>query len=104
MDEYEIPEHLYNDKRWNSLLYLFSKCDKLNTYFTTEYFNLNESTIEVDKLKKKSSKWSRSEQFMLNMALHLWNEQNKVNLSDMDYLDETNNDLAIEAIYRRFYK
>lgn len=104
MDEHVIPDYFFKDKHWNPLLYLFRKCDKLNLYFTNEYFNLNESTIEVEKLKQKSSKWSRSEQFMLNLALHLWNEQNTVNLSDMDYLDEANKDLAIEAIYRRFYK
>ncbi|WP_268874254.1 hypothetical protein [Sutcliffiella cohnii] len=39
---------------------------------------------------------------MLKLALHLFNERNKVNLGDMDYLDDSNKKLAIEAIKLRY--
>lgn len=97
-----IPRHLINDRYWKPVLYLFIEHDKLNLYFTDEYFDFEECTIKIQKLKNKSKVWSKSERFMLNLALHLYNESNKVNLSDMDYLDENNLELAMAAIRMRF--
>ena len=39
---------------------------------------------------------------MLILALHLFNERNKIDLGDMDYLDANNIELAIDAIRMRF--
>ncbi len=70
--------------------------------FTTKYFDLAEGTIKTGLLRKVSGPWSDSEKFMLKLALHLFNERNKVNLGDMDYLDDSNKKLAIEAIKLRY--
>ena len=98
----EIPEHIQNDRYWQPVIYLFTKNDKLNSYFTTEYFDFDTRTIEMPKLRAKSKYWSQAERFMLSLALHLFNERNKINLGDMDYLDANNIELAIDAIRMRF--
>lgn len=97
-----IPEHLLRDRYWGSLIYLFQHCAKLQTYFTTKYIDIEEGTVATAKLKRIAAPWSQSEKFMLNLALHLFNEQNKVNLSDMDYLDDYNRQIALKAIQLRF--
>jgi hypothetical protein len=76
---------------------------KLKSVFTTKYFDLENGSIKIAALKKMAGPWSQSEKFMLNLALHLYNERNKVNLSDMDYLDSYNRKLAMEAITKRFF-
>ena len=97
-----IPNHLMQDRHWRGLIHLFANCPKLKMYFTTEYINVNSGIVHVTKLKRISAPWSQSEKFMLNLALHLFNERYKVNLSDMDYLDDTNRQVAIKAIQLRF--
>lgn len=97
-----IPAHLMRDRYWKSLIHIFLNHSKLKTYFTTEYFDLQERTVKIGKLKALSKPWSSSERFMLNLALHLFNERNKMNLSDMDYLDANNTKIALEAIQMRF--
>jgi hypothetical protein len=97
-----VPAELLQDRYWRGLIFLFNKCPKLKLYFTTEYIDVHSGIVKVTKLKKVSAPWSQSEKFMLNLALHLYNQRNKVNLSDMDYLDDTNTQLALKAIQLRF--
>lgn len=98
----KIPDHLLRDRYWKGTLHLFSNHPKLQLFFNTTYFNLGTGTIRALALKKLSGPWSQSEKFALNLALHLFNESHKVNLSDMDYLDPYNKQIALEAIRLRF--
>lgn len=98
----QIPTHFYQDKYWRPVIHLFQNNAKLNQFFNTKYFDLEEGTIKITSLKRMAAPWSHSEKFMLNLALHLFNEKNKVNLSDMDYLDPYNQKLAFEAMKMRF--
>lgn len=98
-----IPSYILKDKYWKPVIHLFKNNGKLNSVFTTKYFDLEEGTIKITALKRNAAPWSQSEKFMLNLALHLYNESNKVNLSDMDYLDDYNLKLAMEAIKLRFF-
>jgi hypothetical protein len=99
-----IPSHIVNDRYWKPVLHLFQNQYKLKSVFTTKYFDLEEGTINITGLKRNAAPWSQSEKFMLNLALHLFNERNKFNLSDMDYLDDYNKKLAMEAITYRFFR
>jgi hypothetical protein len=94
--------NLFSDRHWRGLLYLFGSNPKLKQYFNTHFFDLDAGTVRTIELKRISRPWSNSERFMLNLALHLFNENNKVNLSDMDYLDRSNKELALSAIRLRF--
>jgi hypothetical protein len=58
--------------------------------------------VKIQALKKLAGPWSNSEKVLLNLALHLFNERNKFNLSDLDFLDDTNKKLAFEAMKIRF--
>jgi hypothetical protein len=104
-----IPSYIATDRYWKGVLHLFSKHYKLQRCLNTKYFDLETGTIEIAALKrlargtKTSASWSTSEKFMLNLALHLYNDNNKVNLSDMDFLDDYNKKLAMEAIKLRFF-
>lgn len=100
----QIPAELQKDRYWAALLHIFSKHAKLQRFLTTEYINISTRTVKVAALKKIAKPWSESERFMLNLALHLYNEQHKVNLSDMDYLDPNNKAIAFEALRLRFMR
>ena len=91
-----------HDPQWAVVIYLFSNHSELKSYLTDEYFNLQEGLIDQDKLMKVSKPWSRSEKFMLTLALHLFSNQRKVDLNDIDFLDQSNKDLVIEAMKIRF--
>lgn len=98
-----LPEHeLLKDRYWRGLLFLFSTHAKLQKYFNTKFFDLETGDVDTETLKNISRPWSNSERFMLDLALHMYNEDNEVNLSDMDYLDTTNKELALSAIRYRF--
>lgn len=99
----EIPDYLIKDMYWKGVIHLFSNNKKLNSVFNTKYFDMKNGSIKVQELKKIAAPWSTSEKFMLYLALHLYNESNKVNLSDMDHLDECNKRLAVEAIKLRYF-
>lgn len=99
-----IPSYLSTDRYWKGLIHLFKSHYKLQDYFTTKYFDLDSGSIKVVALKRAAGPWSQSEKFMLDLALHLYNDRNKVNLSDMDYLDDYNRKLAMEAITLRFFR
>jgi hypothetical protein len=98
----QIPAHLMKDRYWKGTLHLFTNHSKLQRYLVPEHFNFEENTVNAKKLKQVAKPWSQSERFMLDLALHLYNEQHKVNLSDMDYLDSSNKGLAFEALRLRF--
>lgn len=98
-----IPSHLTNDRYWKSLLFLFSNHPKLNKVFTTKYIDIEAERIKIDALKQVSKPWSSSEKSMLALALHLFNENNKFNLSDLDNFDSSNKALAFKAIQIRFF-
>ncbi|MCG7410596.1 hypothetical protein MH117_24675 [Paenibacillus sp. ACRRX] len=91
------------DKYWLALIFLFKENGKLSRYATSEYIDLAAGTVHVKKLQTVSKPWSASERFMLQLALHLYSERNKVNLSDMDRLDSYNKKLALQAIQIRFF-
>jgi hypothetical protein len=97
-----LPAHLLKDRYWASLIHLFQKNWKLKGAFTTKYFDLENGDIKIQALKKHAGPWSHSEKIMLNLALHLFNERNKFNLSDLDNLDDNNRKLAYEAMRIRF--
>lgn len=97
-----LPAHLLKDRYWASLIHLFQNQRKLKSVFTTKYFDIEAGTIRFQALKRVAGPWSTSEKALLNLALHLFNERNKFNLSDIDCLDENNRKLAYEAIRIRF--
>lgn len=90
------------DKYWRSMLYIFKEHGKLQRYMTTAYMDPEAGTVRIRKLKEESKPWSSSEKFMLELALHLYNPRNKVDLSGMDSLDSNNVRIAIEAIRIRY--
>lgn len=96
-----IPQELKQDRYWKSLLYIFSQNKTLIRYIKT-HIDFNELSINATGLIKISAPWSPSEKFMLKLALHLYNERYKVNLSDMDRLDPINKKIAFKAIQMRF--
>ncbi|WP_332237888.1 hypothetical protein [Sporolactobacillus sp. KGMB 08714] len=100
--ERHIPEDLLRDRNWAPMLLLFAEHPKLSSVFNTDYFDLNARLVEIDGLKDLSAQWSHGEKIMLALALHLYNESNPFNLSDLDYLDIKNRKLALEAIRTRF--
>ncbi|SMQ75786.1 hypothetical protein SAMN05444673_2544 [Bacillus sp. OV166] len=99
-----IPNYLATDRYWKGVIHLFQNSSKLKSLFTTKYFDLENGSIKITALKRAAAPWSQSEKFMLNLALHLYNDSNKVNLSEMDYLDDYNKKLAMEAITLRFFR
>ncbi|WP_438349905.1 hypothetical protein ACP8HI_04340 [Paenibacillus sp. FA6] len=96
-----IPEELMKDRYWRGTLYLFTEHSLLQRYIAT-HIDFAECTIDITGLKRISKPWSQSEKFILCLALHLFNESNKVNLSDMDSLDPNNKELVFEALQLRF--
>lgn len=99
----QIPNQLLNDRYWRGTLSLFMKHTKLQRCLTPQFFEFEEGTIEATALKRLAKPWSESEKFMLNLALHLFNERfSSVNLSNMDLLDGTNKALVFEALRLRF--
>lgn len=97
-----IPSHISSDRYWKGVIHLFTNSAKLNSVFNTKYFDMKNGSIKVLALKRLAAPWSQSEKFLLYLALHLYNESTKVNLSDMDSLDEYNKKIAMEAIKMRF--
>ncbi|WP_409341045.1 hypothetical protein [Paenibacillus sp. MBLB4367] len=98
----QIPAHLLKDRYWRGTLHLFTKHDKLQRCMTSQYFDFDEGEIRTTGLRQLTKPWSQSERFMLELALHLFNERHLVNLHIMDYLDTRNKELAFEAIRLRF--
>lgn len=97
-----IPESLLRSRHWRSMLYLFQNHPKLQRYFNTKFFDLEAERVKIQALKREAKPWSDSEKFMLNLALHLFNDANKVDLGQMDYLDHNNTRLALKAIELRY--
>lgn len=97
----QVPNELLKDRYWKGTLHIFAQSPKLQGYIRT-HIDFIDQTINISGLKYISRPWSPSEKFMLNLALHLYNERNKVNLSDIDYLDSNNKQIALHAIKLRF--
>lgn len=97
-----IPDHLYQDRYWRGLLYIFTNHNKLKQFLNPEFVDFEELTVKVDKLKRASKGWSTSEKFMLALALHLYNGRNKVDLSEADRLDGGNTEIALKALWLRY--
>ncbi|BFH10670.1 hypothetical protein WJ0W_005781 [Paenibacillus melissococcoides] len=97
----KVPASLLRDPYWGSMLHIFINHYKLNRY-TAKYIDFTNESININGLRTASRPWSSSEKFMLKLGLHLFNERNKVNLSDMDCLDDNNRKIAMQAIAIRF--
>lgn len=91
-----------NDPYLDSFLYIFTNHSKLQNYLTAEYFSFESLILDIKKIKKVSKSWSLSEKFMLDLALHLYGIQGKVDLNTIDYLDQNNKRLAMAALKIRF--
>lgn len=96
-----IPEELKQDRYWRGTLYIFIANAKLQQ-FISSYIDFETRSIDAAGLLRISKPWGRSEKFMLRLALHLFNENYSFNLSDMDYLDQKNMEIALKAIRLRF--
>ncbi|AZS15324.1 hypothetical protein [Paenibacillus lutimineralis] len=90
------------DRRWIALLHIFKNTPRLEPFLTTHYMNPKRGVLHIQRLRAASKGWSRSEKFMLVLAFHFYNESNKVNISDMDYLDFHHKEVAFEALRIRF--
>lgn len=96
-----IPQEMLQDRYWKGALHIFMNCPKLQRYVVT-HIDFDVRTINAAELLNISKPWSRSEKCMLRLALHLFNEQYAINLSDIDYLDQNNKEIALKAIRLRF--
>jgi hypothetical protein len=96
-----IPKELQQDRYWRGTLHIFMNNPKLQRYVAT-HVDFEACSINSTELLKISKPWSRSEKFMLRLALHLFNEDYSFSLSDMDYLDLKNLEIALKAIRLRF--
>lgn len=91
-----------NNQYLDALLYIFKNHSKLENYFTEEYVNVESQILHIEKLKQLSKTWSTNEKFMLDLALNLFGIQGKIDLNMIDYLDQDNKQIAIEALKIRF--
>lgn len=96
-----LSTDLIHDRYWRGTLHIFEENEKLQRYIAT-HIDFEALTINASELLRISKSWSRSEKFMLRLALHLFNEQYSFNLSDIDYLDSKNREIAFNAIRLRF--
>lgn len=90
------------DRYWRSFLYIFQNTPRLQQLMTTQFMDPKLGIVHKTKLRTVSKGWTQSEKFMLALALHLYNESNKMNLSDMDYLDYQHKSVAFEALRIRY--
>ncbi|TMN21869.1 hypothetical protein [Lentibacillus cibarius] len=92
----------FQDPYLNSFLYIFTNHSKLQNYLTDEYIDFDNRFIDVKRLMEISKPWSRSEQFMLRLALHLYCGHAKIDLNEADSLDQQNLELVMNALCLRF--
>lgn len=95
-----VPQYFSLNKHWRSMLHLFHHHDKLQDYIN--FVDIERYIVNVSRLKAISKPWSKSEKFMLALALHFFDPRNKIDLYDIEYLDRDNRQLAIEAIRLRY--
>lgn len=100
--EEKIEQIMKANSEWATVLYLFQNHSKLQNYLKYENFDLDNGLINVKHLLKLSKPWSKSEKFMLYLAIHLFNGEVNVDLNDMDYLDSNNKKLVRKALEIRF--
>ena len=98
-----VPQHLLNDRYWRGLLFLFKECAALRPYLTEKYFDFTEGRVRFNDLKECASVWSAGERVLLDLAAHMFNDQqHDFHLSDLLDLDRQNFDLAQKAIRLRY--
>ncbi len=98
-----VPTNLITDRYWRSALYLMTS-RALRDVVLPHYYDFKKEIIEIHKLKKVRG-LSHSQDFLLSLALHLFNDTNKLpkdGLTGLSYLDSENFKLAIEAIIIRY--
>ncbi|AIQ26940.1 MULTISPECIES: hypothetical protein [unclassified Paenibacillus] len=97
-----IPEHLFQDRYWRGLLHIFTNHNKLKQFLSNpDFFDFEELSLHVEALLKASKGWSPCEKFMLEVALHLFNGINKIDLSQADRLDNKSTEILREALLLR---
>lgn len=97
-----IPMEMYRDVYWKSLIYLFTNHPKLKACFNKKYIDLDERSVHIDKLKRDSRAWSASEKLVLHIALTLYNDSGKPDLSNMSLLGPENVQLVLDAMAMRY--
>lgn len=95
-----VPAHLRSDRYWRALLYIFSRQPTLRAFLSPAYFNFEQEEVEVKKLQRLPL--GSGLEFMVQLALHLFNDRHPINLAALAGLDAYNYDLAMEAINIRF--
>lgn len=106
----QIPSWFKSNPHWNSALYILESLVKRNSKFlalTQAYVNIEESTISFTEMKKAASLWPMGERLMIDLAAHLFNEEDyDFYLSDLELLDSKLDSqfrkIAIEGIKKRF--
>lgn len=105
-DTVHLPDWVRRDVYWSSSLYILGKMAQHSEKFKSligHYVDLENYSISFTKMKNAASKWSTSEKIMISMAAHLFNEVHRFNLSDLDYLDAQNKEVAQKALQMRFF-
>lgn len=95
-----VPAGLHQDRYWRSLLYIFHRQPTLRAFLSPAYFNFAREEVEIKKLQRLTL--GSGLEFMVQLALHLFNDRNPISLSALGGLDAFNYDLAMEAINIRF--
>lgn len=100
-----LPEWVKNDPYWHSALYVLQKMIERDPKFlelTRKFIDLETASVSFRDMKKAVERWAHSEKIMVALAAHLFNEIHEFNLSDLDYLDSNNKQVAVTAIRVRF--
>lgn len=83
-----VPTEPLKDPKWGLLILIFVEKPKLVSKLNTDFLT--------------STRGAHGEKIVLALALHLYNSINLFELSDLDYLDDENQHLALDAIHFRF--
>lgn len=103
--ESRFPDWVNNDCYWLSALTILvemAERDSKIRLLMQSYIDWDERTIKFTSMKKSTAAWSHNERIMIALAAHLFNERYAFNLSELDCLDRSNKELAMEAIRFRF--
>ncbi|SER92935.1 hypothetical protein SAMN04487944_11313 [Gracilibacillus ureilyticus] len=90
------------DKYMKAFLHIFTNHSKLKNYLTEEYVDLHDSFIDVERLQRDSKTWSRSEKFLLELALHVYTNNKNIDINEIDILDHKNKMIVRKAFEIRF--
>lgn len=97
-----VPAQLRRDPYWRSMLFIFQQQPYLKDYLTPEYFDFEQETAEIDKLRKLPI--SSGLAYLVDLALHLFNHHNALagGLDGLGNLDKANYEIALKAIDLRY--